>query len=93
MEWRLFADLADITGTRQLSRELPDSESNTVGDAISDLVEEHPALADRLYGEDEELYEHLNILKNGEDISNLEGLDTPVGVDDELAVFPPVSGG
>ena len=93
MEWRLFADLGDITGTRRLSREIPDSESYTVRDAVGDLVKEHPALAERLYDEDEELYSHINILKNGEDISNLEGLETPVSAADELAVFPPVSGG
>lgn len=93
MEWRLFADLADITDTRRLSREIPDTESYTVRDALGDLVEEHPALADRLYDEEEELYEHLNILKNGEDISNLDGLETSVRAADELAMFPPVSGG
>lgn len=93
MEWRLFADLADVTGTREVSQSIPDSGAYTVADAITDLVDEYPGLADRLYEESGELYGHINILKNGQDISSLGGLETPVGDGDELAVFPPVSGG
>jgi molybdopterin synthase sulfur carrier subunit len=39
--------------------------------------------------EDGGLREHVNLLRNGERVA----LDAPVAPDDELALFPPVSGG
>jgi molybdopterin synthase sulfur carrier subunit len=93
MEWRLFADLADITGARRVTQTLPGTAPYTVSDAIDDLLTEYPALEERVFDESDELYNHINILKNGRDISNIDGMETQITDDDELAVFPPVSGG
>ncbi|MDZ7700697.1 MAG: ubiquitin-like small modifier protein 1 [Halobacteriales archaeon] len=90
MEWRLFADLADAAGDRRIGI---DAEGlATVGDALDALLEDRPALADRVL-EDGELADHVNVLVNGESVSAAEGLETPVEAGDELALFPPVSGG
>lgn len=32
-------------------------------------------------------------LVNGRDITHLQGLDTPVGKDDVISLFPPIGGG
>ena len=93
MEWKLFADLAEAAGGKRVSLDLePDA---TVRDALDELVETHPALADRVFDADGELGTHINILHNGENVitETDDGLETPVDPEDELALFPPVSGG
>ena len=91
MEWRLFADLAEAAGDRRVRVDVENVA--TVGDALDALLESHPDLKERLFDESGSLYDHINILRNGENIMVGDGLDTPVDADDELAVFPPVSGG
>lgn len=92
MHWKLFADLAEIAGDREpaVSVSVPDP---TVGDALDALLSEHPALEARVLAEDGTLKEHITLLKNGTNIQHEAGLSTPTSEDDELALFPPVSGG
>lgn len=89
MEWRLFADLADVAGSRRIA---VDGEPATVGEALDALLEVHPALRERVLDESGELEEHVNLLVNGSAVTD-ESLDAPVEPGDELAMFPPVSGG
>ncbi|MFB6072009.1 MAG: ubiquitin-like small modifier protein 1 [Halobacterium sp.] len=91
MEWKLFADLADVGGDRRVDVEVP--ADATVGDALDALLAARPALRDRVLTEDGDLREHVNVTRNGEDVRAADGLDTPVEAGDELAMFPPVSGG
>jgi len=37
--------------------------------------------------------DHINVLRNGENVRADDGLDTVTEAGDELALFPPVSGG
>ena len=90
MRWKLFADLAEVAGGREVEVEL--SEGATVDDALSALLDARPALADRVL-KDGDLREHVNLLRNGRSVTGEDGLATPVEPDDELAMFPPVSGG
>ena len=92
MEWKLFADLADVAGDRHVSVSVgPDA---TVGDALDALLDDRPALGGRVLDEDGDLRSHVNLLRNGENVhTEGEGLATPVDEADELALFPPVSGG
>jgi len=90
MEWKLFADLAEITGGKEVEVETDPGE--TVGDALAALVAAHPGLEERIY-DDGELREHINVLRNGTNVRADEGLDTELDAGDELALFPPVSGG
>lgn len=89
MEWRLFADLAERAGTRRVHVD-PD-DIDTVQDALDALFETHPELRDRMMTGDT-LVEHLTILHNGNPLGH-DGLAQPVDANDELAIFPPVSGG
>lgn len=91
MEWRLFADLADVADDRRI--EIAADDHATVGDALDALLESRPALRERVLDESGDLVEHVNVLLNGADIATRDGLETPVDADDELALFPPVSGG
>ncbi|WP_135828906.1 ubiquitin-like small modifier protein 1 [Halorussus halobius] len=91
MEWKLFADLAEIAGGKAVA---VDAEpGDTVGAALAELVDDHPGLADRIYDADGDLREHINVLRNGANVRAAEGLDTELDEGDELALFPPVSGG
>ncbi len=91
MHWRLFADLAEAAETREVSLDL-DAEA-TVDDALETLVERHPELREHVY-EDGRLAGHLTVLRNGSNIeTEADGLATKITPDDELALFPPISGG
>jgi len=91
MDWKLFADLAEAAGESEPEVDVADAA--TVGEALDALLEAYPGLAVRVLDEDGALREHVNLLRNGRDVREAEGLDTPVDRDDELALFPPVSGG
>jgi len=86
VQWRLFADLAEAAGTGEPSVE---TDADTVGEALSALLAAYPDLAARVTDDDGELRPHVNLLRDGEPAD----LDAPVSEDDELALFPPVSGG
>ncbi|AEN05925.1 ubiquitin-like small modifier protein 1 [Halolamina sp.] len=86
MQWKLFADLAEAAGDRTVEVEF---DGDTVGDALDALIEARPALSGRVLTEHGELRDHVNLLKNGTAV----GRDEQVATGDELALFPPVSGG
>jgi molybdopterin synthase sulfur carrier subunit len=90
MHWKLFADLGEAAGTREADVE---AEADTVGDALDALLERYPELADRVLDEDGQLRGDINVLRNGESVHASGGMDAPVEPADELALFPPVSGG
>ncbi len=89
MEWRLFADLADAAGERRVAVD----GAGTVGEALEALLAAHPDLRERVLDESGRPRDHVNVLLNGEDVRGDDGLETPVEPGDELALFPPVSGG
>ena len=91
MHWRLFADLAEAAETREVELALP--EGSTVGDALDSLIETHPKLDDAVF-ENGDIADHLTILLNGRNVeTEADGLATTLDADDELALFPPISGG
>ena len=91
MQWKLFADLAEIAGGKEVAVDA--DPGDTVGAALAALLDEHPDLADRVYDEDGDLRESINVLRNGTNVRAEAGLDTQLDDGDELALFPPVSGG
>lgn len=93
MRWKLFATFAETAGENELTFDL-EGEQPTVRDALDALLAAQPALEDELLDESGALYDHVGLLHEGTNpFQNGEGWDTPVGPDDELALFPPVSGG
>ncbi len=81
---KLFANFREFTKTKELKMH-----SETVRDVLLALCSKYPGLEDMLF-ENESLKPHVNIFLNGR---NATGLDTPLKQDDEIAIFPPVSGG
>jgi molybdopterin synthase sulfur carrier subunit len=92
MHWKLFADLAEAAGDREVPVAV--EPGATVGEALDALLADHPALADRVLDADDELVDHVNLLHNGGNVfTEADGLATELSEGDELALFPPVSGG
>jgi len=91
MQWKLFADLAEVAGDREISVDVDDGA--TVGDALDALFEGRPALRERVLDDSGAVSDPINVLRNGENVHADDGLETTVESDDELALFPPVSGG
>ena len=92
MEWKLFADLAEHAGDREVTVDVESGQ--TVEDALSALLSDRPDLRERVLDDDGELRSQINVLRNGKDVqTQAAGLETELDADDELALFPPVSGG
>jgi molybdopterin synthase sulfur carrier subunit len=91
MQWKLFADLAEVAGDREIRVDVPSDA--TVGDALEALFEARPSLRDRVLDDAGSVADHINVLRNGENVYAADGLETSLSSGDELALFPPVSGG
>ena len=93
MRWKLFATLAETAGDSELDMSV-DATEPTLQDALDTLLAAHPELEDEVLDEDGELYDHVRLLHEGANpFHEAEGWETRVEPDDELALFPPVSGG
>jgi molybdopterin synthase sulfur carrier subunit len=92
MQWKLFANLAETAGDRRI--EVDVSQGATVGDALGALLDRCPDLEPEVCDDEGELYDHIQLLRNGRDpFVTANGLETDLDESDELALFPPVSGG
>ncbi|MEX2324690.1 MAG: ubiquitin-like small modifier protein 1 [Nitriliruptoraceae bacterium] len=69
-----------------------DVDGATVGDVFRALVADRPELEEQLF-EAGELRGYVNVYVDDEDIRYLDGLDTPVAANDEIAIMPAVAGG
>ena len=65
---------------------------DTVGEALSDLTSQYPALRQHLYS-GSELRSFVNIYLNKEDIRFGEGTDTAIADGDSLLIVPSIAGG
>ncbi len=64
----------------------------TVGEALGNLVEQHPDLRVHLF-QDDELRSFVNIFIGDEDIRFMQGLDTEIDAADSLRIIPSIAGG
>jgi len=85
---RLFANLREIVGQPHLA-----VEAATIRDVLVALQAEHPTLRSVLCDDDGEVRSYITILVNGKNIREMEALATILSDGDEVAIFPPVSGG
>ncbi len=80
---------------RRLTDGKPEVEvdGGTVSEVLRDLDARYPGFNDRLYGPEGQLRQFINIYLNDADIRFGQGLDTPVGENDDLSIVPAVAGG
>ena len=67
--------------------------ANTVGEALSGLVSQHPDLRRHLYTDDGKLRAFVNVYLNDEDIRYLQKEATPVKENDDISIVPSIAGG
>jgi molybdopterin converting factor small subunit len=67
-------------------------DATTVGEALTMLVAEYPALDGRVLA-DGELPQYLNVFVDGDDMRLHDGLDTAVTAQSALLLLPAVAGG
>jgi len=83
----LFANLREIANTGKV-----EMEGETIRDVLEKLCSRFEELGNMIF-EGSNLRPYINIFINGKDIHEGEGLNTSLHEDDEIAIFPPVSGG
>jgi len=84
--WRLFADLAEVAGGREHAVSV--ESDGTVEDALAVLLDGREDLRGRVLDGDD-LADDVNLMRNGSPAALSDGVDDG----DELAMFPPVTGG
>lgn len=84
---KLFGNLRKQVGSSNLQ-----VSGSSVRALIGTLCEEHHSLCDVLLV-DGAVRPHFKVTLNGHDIALNQGLDTAVGDDDQIAIFPPIAGG
>lgn len=86
---RFFANFRDAVGQKEIIWEC--DEGDTVGDVLADVEAEFPDVD--IFDEAGEIREFLSIMKNGRDVTYIDGKETSLETDDTVSVFPPVAGG
>ncbi|MDG5761670.1 MoaD family protein [Natronococcus sp. A-GB1] len=90
LELRFFATVQEVIGTETMTREF--EPGTTVEDVLDGLEAEYPDLKAVLRNEDGDFAHHITILRNGEQVTNLDGFDTELADGDEIAITPPRTG-
>ena len=92
MKVSFYASLRQAVG--QKSIEISISNGVTVRELVSEIIKRIPSLERELIDDHGELFEHIHVVVNGRDVRHLEGgLDRELLPDDQVSVFPAVSGG
>ena len=84
---KLYANLRTITGNKELS--LP---GLNIQEVLEKLIQDYPGLQQFLL-EQGKLRPRVIITHNGQTLAPEISLQTPVSEQDQIAIFPPVSGG
>lgn len=87
---KFFANFSDIAGTQEET-----FSAKTVKELLKKISKENKKLGEEIFDDEENLKinEFVNIMVNGRRIELLEGIDTKLGEEDTVAIFPPISGG
>lgn len=86
---KLFANFREVAGVKEV-----EVEAGSVGEVLEKLAEQFPKLGDMFYdrrGREKKVRDYVNIMVNGKNVRGK--LDYTVDEKDEVAIFPPVSGG
>ncbi len=84
---KLFANLREFTGTKEL-----EMESRTVRDVLQGLCIRFPGLEKMIF-DGKNIKPYVNVFLNGKNVLDRDETGTLLHMDDEIAIFPPVSGG
>ncbi|HLF25164.1 MAG TPA: ubiquitin-like small modifier protein 1 [Anaerolineae bacterium] len=92
MKVDFYATYRQIVGGKTV--EIPVARELTVRELVEEIVTRYPPLRAELLNDQGELYAHVHVFVNGRDAPYLvDGVETPLGPDDTVSVFPPAAGG
>ena len=92
MRVNFYATLREIVGKKTVEISLP--EGSTVRQLITEITRRYPDLRRELLDEHGELLHHVHIFINGRDVPYLDNaLESQIGTQDVVSVFPAVGGG
>ncbi len=92
MKVNFFATFRPIVGGKTV--EVDFVEESTLRQLLQLLVERFPPMAAELFDDAGNLRGHVHVFVNGRDSAYLaDQLDTRIGADDVVNIFPPVGGG
>jgi molybdopterin synthase sulfur carrier subunit len=87
-----YAMLREIAGRKTV--DLPVLAGATVRQLLDAVIERFPAMRENLFDEHGHLYGHVHVFINGQDAPYLEhALETRLGEEDAIDLFPAVGGG
>ena len=84
---KLFGNLRKLRGASRVNLQ-----AGTVRQALLVLCEQNAPLWEAIT-DGEKLLPYVKIMVNGHDITLLDGLDTALKPEDQIAIFPPIAGG
>jgi len=86
---KLFANFREVTKNKEVE---VSPKGDRVNDVISALIHDYPKLEPMILN-GKEVKPYVNILINEKSVRDQGGLQAHVKEGDEVAIFPPVSGG
>lgn len=87
---KYFANFREITGKPEETIKI--QKNSNVNKLLKKIIQKNPKLEQEIF-ENNELSDYVNILVNGRNILDENGLNTKINEEDTVAVFPPISGG
>jgi molybdopterin synthase sulfur carrier subunit len=92
MKVSFYATFRPIVGGKVVEFALP--ENATVQQLVQEIMSRFPDLRQQMLDEAGRLHTHVHIFINGRDVQYLpQALETTVGANDTVDIFPPVAGG
>lgn len=87
MKVKLFGGLRKTAGSSQV-----EGSGVTIREVLEHICIQNEPLRKSIF-DGRELHPHVRVILNGHDSELLQGLETPVSKDDQIAIFPPIAGG
>jgi molybdopterin synthase sulfur carrier subunit len=87
---KYFADIRQLSGREQ---QRYDGAAPTIRELLRALSDQHGAAFRRRVLDGDGISSTLIVFVNGQNIEHLRGIETPLGPDDVVAIFPMIAGG
>ena len=87
MKVKLFGGLRNLAGNAQI-----EASGGTIREVLENICAENESLRTAIFTSNG-LHPHVRVILNGQDSELLQGLETPVSRNDQMAIFPPIAGG